>query len=81
MVGFGKWAYQFILDLLGLGGELLLSLVSAVPSGLVLFLLLLKGTLCCLHLTLHLQFLLDQQLFGFPQLSQLLKRNKHEALL
>lgn len=66
LVGFGRWAYQLILDLLGLGEELLLSLLPAVLGGLVLFLLLLEGTLSPLHLTLQLQFLLDQQLFGFP---------------
>lgn len=78
MMGFR--AYQLLLDPLGLCEELLLSLAPAVPGGLVLFLLILQGLLCGLHLTLQLQFLLDQQLFGFPQLYQLLNAAEHQAL-
>ena len=61
------------LRLFGLSAELLLSLLDAAPGGLVVPLLLLHGSLRCLHLALSLQLLLDQQLLGLPQLPQLLE--------
>ena len=68
--------YQLIVDSIGFGEELLLPVAPAVRGGLMLFLLLLQCSLCRLHLTLQLQFLLDQQLFGFSQLNQLLEMNR-----
>lgn len=70
-------SYQLILDGFCLGEVLLLSLAHTVSGGLMLLLLLFKDLLRCLHLTLQLQLLLDQQLFGFLQVAQLLK----EAIL
>lgn len=71
--------YQLIVDFLCLVEELLLSLAPAVPGGLVVFLLLSEDSLSCLQLTLQLQLLLDQQLFGFPQLAQLLNNSSSQT--
>lgn len=68
-------AHQLVLNLPGLGQELLFSLLPAVPGGLVLLLLLLQRLLGLLYLTLQLQLLLNQQLFGFLQLAHFLKVN------
>lgn len=71
--------YQFILNIFDLGEELLFSLPTAVFGGLVLLPLLLQVALCCFHLSLQLQLLLNQQLFGFLQVAQLLNSNKWQS--